>query len=91
MEHIKKRKQLLEEELKKSGGLVNGEGKPASNGATLLNAQGMPISSQNDKPMHFTEDLDQAMQNRHAHPSHNANSTTTRTIIIILIILMIIM
>ena len=65
LEHIKKRKQLLEEELKKSGKLVNHDGKPVhSSNATILDSQGMPISSQQDKPMHFTEDLDQAMQSR---------------------------
>lgn len=61
--HLKQRKKLLEEELKRSGGLVNAAGKPAGSAVPLVNAAGVPLHTTSEK-VHITEDIDAVMRSR---------------------------
>ena len=62
--HMKLRKKLLEEEVKKSGGLVNSTGKPAASAIPLVSSTGKPLSSSTEQPIHISEDIDTVMKQK---------------------------
>ena len=61
--HMKLRKKLLEEEVKKSGGLVNSTGKPTASAIPLVSSTGKPLSS-SEQPIHISEDIDTVMKQK---------------------------
>ena len=71
--HLKQRKKLLEEELKKSGGLVNASGKPVSSSTPLVNEAGMPLQSKQSENVHITEDIDAVMKSRGKYTMKSAS------------------
>ena len=60
---MKQRKKLLEEAIKRSGGLVNSAGKPARSAVPLVNAAGLPLEG-GSGPVHITEDIDAVLRSR---------------------------
>ena len=60
---MKQRKKLLEEAMKRSGGLVNSAGKPAGSAVPLVNAAGLPLEG-GSGPVHITEDIDAVLRSR---------------------------
>lgn len=61
---MKLRKKLLEEEVKKSGGLVNSAGQSVSNPVPLVSSTGKPLSSTKEKPMHISDDIDSVLRQK---------------------------
>lgn len=61
---MKLRKKLLEEEIKKSGGLINKTGQPASKAVPLVSSTGAPLTSEKEKPIHISENIDSVLQRK---------------------------
>ena len=55
---------MLEEEIKKSGGLVNKEGKPASSSIPLVSSTGKPLSSAEEPFMQLSNDIDSVINRK---------------------------
>lgn len=48
MNHLKQRRKLLEEELRRSGGLVDASGRPAGSAVPLVDANGRPLQGKGE-------------------------------------------
>ena len=77
LEHVKRRKQLLEEAAKSSAGLVDASGKPVT--SKRVDESGKPVSNLVDvngepiEKLHITEDIDRAAgRSKHAMRSASA-------------------
>ena len=69
---------MLEEEIKKSGGLVNKEGKPASASIPLVSSTGKPLSSADEPFMQLSNDIDSVISRKKGNsvksPSHSSKT-----------------
>ena len=71
MKHVKERRRLLEEEIKKEGGLggknspriLDANGKPVKSSIPLVDATGKPLADEFSN-MHMNEDIDAVMKSR---------------------------
>ena len=71
LKHVKERRRLLEEEIKKEGGLgkknspriLDANGKPVKSSIPLVDATGKPLADELSN-MHMNEDIDAVMKSR---------------------------